>query len=179
MIMEYKLICKIKGCYSAYEDAIPVELSEKEFHQILKTVDTQKDLPAWAQIKKNRKKIYKKIVTAAIPFITYVENVECRQNGDTTDVCYEPIDIDALLKEDIEKNGFIPHDENGHPYIAEELLRQWIKWEVDMLKEKSYEERNDYYSNRFKLFDESSFDFNELKFLKFSFRFPKEFNINE
>ena len=136
------------GINDTYETDIDVDLTDQEVQLIRSSISPESSTRVDEQLRRRLKKIYKKIIATGYPFCQYVSCHGIRLLDMGNDISWEPVDYDALLQEDIAR-GFVPHDNDGHPYIKEELLRQWVQWETLQLSDKPYPERVKYYEERY------------------------------
>ena len=54
-----------------------------------------------------------------------------------------------FMQEDMEQRGYDPHDENGVLLEGEALLQHWMDWEEHQLDGMPYQERCDFYFDRY------------------------------
>ena len=134
---------------SSVEADIPVDLTDGEILLIQQNVNPDCSTSADEQIRRKLNHIYRKIRDAGYPMCqcSCCQQIRLLQMGN--DIAWQPVDYEALLRNDIEEHGFVPHDEQGHPYIGEELQRQWVRWENERLSSSPYSDQLRFYQDRY------------------------------
>ena len=151
MVYTFNVTYVNKTLHKEYHGMVNVELSDTETECITNCSDPSSDTPLYKQLQCGNKRIYLKIMEEAKPFAYYCDTLEARKNGLFEDICYEKVDMNALLEEDKIK-GFYPYDQYGRKLSEDELNEEWCQWETEIIKDLTYRERLEYYDRRFKVY---------------------------
>ena len=179
--MQYKFKCSVDlgcSCFGGecdYEDYFMVELSDKEAHDIRQKLDFKNSSDIMSDLENVLPDLHSKIFVEALSVVEYAVTRECRISGlwkDAGDFSDGYVDEDDLMEYDIKYRGFNPVNKEGKqlPYV--EASRLWVEWEEEQLKDLPFDERTEFYMDRYKIPD------GNIDSVNYEIEFPEELKLS-
>ena len=136
-------------CWDKRTATIEVDLSSEEVEQIKSVVKPKAEKDTWRAIEKKFPKLSSKLWDAGLDFMWYVAYLDIRLSGMWKECTERDISERHLMNEDIDYEGFNPHDNKGVLLKGQELYDAWVKWEEVHLEGLPFSERSYYYADRY------------------------------
>ena len=157
--MEYPITFEgeLTLCWETRYGTVDIDFSDEEVAQIRSVAVAGDSKATQKAISEAFPEIFDKIYQGGLNFYWYLIDLDIRLSGQWKDCARRDIYEDSLMQEDIQYNGFDPHDEKGNKLSGDDLYQHWLKWEEENLNDLNFCERSYFYQRRYD-FDDVNYE---------------------